>query len=183
MGLRAVVVAISFLTLGLLAGCREVGELNMPPFPAADKNAGYADIALGPFALWLTSGLMPAGDPEAGQVRRILSGLKWVRVRSYKPAAGRPPEVEVAALRRQLASPDWSRLVQTHDQREGEDVEVYIAQDEHTIRGLAVLVTRPEQVTVVNVVGTIDPRDVRKLGEMAAHTGHKGGETVPVSEP
>lgn len=183
MGVRGVFVAISCLALGLLAGCREAGELDLPPFPDAARGDAYADIALGPFALWLSSSLMPEGDPDAGQVKRILSGLKWVRVRTFKPPAGSPPEAQMLSLRRQLAGPDWSRIVQTHDQRQGEDVEVYIAQDEHTIRGLAVLVTGPEKVTVVNVVGTIDPRDVRKLGEMAEHSAHKGGGAVPVIDP
>lgn len=183
MRVRAFSVWVSCLALGLLAGCREAGELELPAFPEAARSSGAADVALGPFALWVTSGLMPGDDPEAAQVKRILNGLKWVRVRSYKLTPDSAfPEAQIAALRQQLSGPGWSRIVQTHDQRQGQDVEVYLAQDQHAVRGLAVLSRSPQEVTVVNVVGTIDPRDIKQLGEMAEARAHPGNETVPAAE-
>jgi hypothetical protein len=183
MRVHAVLVVMSCLALGLLAGCREAGELDIPAFPEGAKSTASADVTLGPFALWLTRRLMSDGDPEAEQVKRIFQGIKWVRVRSYKLSPGSPlPQAEIAALRRQLSGPGWSRLAETRDKHQGEDVDVYVAQDEHAFRGLAVLCASPEEVTVVNVVGTIDPRDIKRLGEMAQAHAHNAGETVPVSE-
>lgn len=182
MRVRAVSMVISCIALGLLAGCRESGELDLSAFPQGARSGESADVSLGPFALWVTSGLMPDDDAEAAQMKRIMKGLKWVRVRSYKPSPDSPlPGQEMAALRQQLSAEGWSEVAQTHDQRAGQDVDVYIAHDGQSLRGLAVLSVSPEEVTVVNVVGTIDPRDIRRLGDLATAHAH-AGETVPVSE-
>jgi hypothetical protein len=178
MRIRAAALVTCCLALGLLAGCREAGELAIPPFPQTAMAAGSVDVTVGPMGLWLATRFMPNDDPDAEQVKRILMGLKSVRVRVYKIAPGSPLPVDaLASLRRQLSGPDWSPLVQSRDKRRDEDVDVYLAHDEHTVRGLAVIVTKPEEIAVVNVIGTIDARDVGRLREMAMHA-RKGGDTA-----
>ena len=177
MRVRSTAFAIGCLVLGLLAGCRDEGELSIPPFPETATAAGSIDITVGSMGLWMASAFIPDSDPNAQQVRHMLSGLKSVRVRVYKLTPGTPPPEEaLASLRRQLTGPGWSRLVQTRDKRQGEDVDIYVAQDGQAIRGLAVLVTKTEEITVVNVVGTIDSRDLGRLREMALHA-RKGGDS------
>jgi hypothetical protein len=73
-------------------------------------------------------------------------------------------------------------MVQMHDKRNGEDVDVFIAQDEYAVRGLAVLSTSREEVTVVNIVGTIDPRDIQRLREMASEARDRSETSVRVKE-
>jgi hypothetical protein len=175
MRVRALVPAVSCLALGLLAGCREEGELALPSFPTAGQGAQSVDVAVGSFPLWLASTVMPENDPKTAQAKHILQGLKLVKVRSYTLGPGSPsPEAQIAELRRQLSAPGWSTLVQTHDRNKGEDVNIYLAQDGQVVHGLAVLAVSRREITIVNVVGTINPEDVAALTRMASHARKNG---------
>jgi hypothetical protein len=176
MHVRAFVPVASCLALGLLAGCREDGELSFPVLPpVAAQTTQSVDLALGPFALWLASVAIPENDPKTAQVKRILQGLKTVKVRSYKLTPGSPlPAAQIAALRSQLTAPVWSQLVQTHDRDKGEDVAVYLAQDAQEVHGIAVLATSRTEVTIVNVVGTIKLEDVAALSRIASEARKDG---------
>jgi hypothetical protein len=177
MHVRALVSAVTCVALGLLAGCREEGELAFPPFPpVAGETRGSVDLTLGPMALWVAGTVIPESDPDAAQVKRILAGLKSVRVRTYQLPSGSPfPEAQIAELRSQLAAPGWSPLVQTHNRAKGEDVAVYLSQDDNTVHGIAVLAIERGKVTIVNVVGTIRMEDVAALTKIAANA-RKGGD-------
>jgi hypothetical protein len=181
MHVRTFALALTCLSLGLLSGCREDGELSFPPFPeAAARTTGSVDLDLGPFALWAASSVMDDHDPQTGQVRQILQKLKSVKVRSYAISPDRPPpQAELASLRRQLSGPGWTPLVQTHERGGNEDVNIYIAQDEHAVHGLAVLATSPREVTIVNVIGTIERSDVARLTELLRNSRSRRAAGLP----
>jgi hypothetical protein len=182
MHVRNFALALTCLALGLLSGCREDGELSFPPFSAAAaRTAGSVDLDLGPFALWAASSVMNDQDPQTDQVRRILQKLKSVKVRSYAISPDNPPpQAELASLRHQLSGPGWSPLVQAHERGGNENVDIYIAQDEHAVHGLAVLATSPREVTIVNVIGTIERSDVARLTELLRHARGRGAAGLPV---
>jgi hypothetical protein len=118
--------------------------------------------------------MMMKGDrgEDAAQVNRMLAGLKSVRVRSYEFKSDFVySKSDIDAVRAQLTAPVWSQMVHTEDKDHNENVDIYVAFDDHTMKGLAVVTSEPREFTIVNVVGTIDLQDVAKLEQ---HFGVRG---------
>lgn len=104
-------------------------------------------------------------DPE---LKDLIAGLKLVRVRVY---AVTPETIEKllaagseASLR--LDRDGWERIVRVRD--EGEHVDVYFKPSRNTewIEGVLVIaVGEDDEAAFVNIVGTIRPEDVSRIGD------------------
>lgn len=108
-------------------------------------------------------------DPDAKQVKEIIKDLKGIYIRNFEfdePNQYSPSDVE--EVRRQLASPGWSRIVENHEKESGETNEIYMMKEENKIGGIAILVAGPKELTVVNIVGRID---LEKLGALEGKFG------------
>jgi hypothetical protein len=139
------------------------------PFAGLDKLAAAAsetvDVSLDTSLLALAARFLDGtGDEDEARVKAMLDGLKGVYVRSYEFGADRAfgPE-DVAAIRRQLAGPGWSRMAGVRSTRDRADVDVYLWMDGETIGGLGILATEPRRLTLVNIVGAIDLDQLRRL--------------------
>jgi hypothetical protein len=102
-------------------------------------------------------------DSDDEKVKKLLQGLKGVYVKSFtfeKDGAYTPADVE--SLRTQLRAPGWTKMVDVKS-KQGEDVEVFALLQGGTISGLAVIAMEPKELTIVNIVGTIDPQVIRDL--------------------
>ncbi len=103
-------------------------------------------------------------DPDDEKVRKIIADLKGVYVKSFDfDAEGAYGEADVGPIRQQLRSPGWSRIIEVTSRREGKNVEVYILTNGTHIDAMAVLAFEPKQLTVVNIVGTVDLEKLSKL--------------------
>ena len=103
-------------------------------------------------------------DPDDEKVRKIIADLKGVYVKSFDfDAEGAYGEADVGPIRQQLRSPGWSRIIEVTSRREGKNVEVYILTNGGRIDAMAVLAFEPKQLTVVNIVGTVDLEKLSKL--------------------
>jgi hypothetical protein len=71
---------------------------------------------------------------------------------------------DVEELRTQLKAPGWARIVSSRSKRNGDNADVYLKTDAGQISGLAVIVTDPKELTIINIVGAIHPEDIRDLG-------------------
>ena len=124
-----------------------------------------ADVTLDGALLQLASMFMDSKDPDEAKVKNILSGLKGVYVRSYKFAkAGEYTDADIQAIRAQLKG--WSQVVSV--QKAEENIGVFLKLDGKKIQGLVVLAAEPKELTVVNIVGSIDLEQLRDL------SGHLG---------
>ena len=56
------------------------------------------------------------------------------------------------------------RLVGVHSNKNGDNADVFLKTGGDKVTGLAVLVAEPKELTIVSIIGTIDPEDVRALG-------------------
>ena len=52
--------------------------------------------------------------------------------------------------------------------KQGDNAEVYFMGTESNIQGLAIIVTDPKELTVVNIVG---PIDIEELSKLSGHMG------------
>ena len=63
-----------------------------------------------------------------------------------------------------LKGPEWLKIVNVESKRhDGDNVGVFVKTDGNQMQGLVILCFEPEQLTVVNIVGVIDPAQVRSL--------------------
>lgn len=108
-------------------------------------------------------------DADFDQIQRVFNEITSVTVRSLKFDAPVQPGTELDDLRRQLASPAWSPLVQAHDRDKSEDVGIYLAYGERVVHGLVILAVSPRQVTLVHVQGRLEPSRVAEIRRTFEH--------------
>lgn len=159
-------------TLALIAACLPVvalaagPQLNLPPFSHLHHLATDSiDISLGPGALGLAARLLAYDDSADAQTRELVRGLKGVYIRSYEFSGDDLyPAADIDAVREQLSGPEWNRLTQVR-QSDGEKVDIYVCMTNDKISGLAVIASDRRNFTIVNVVGSLDLRQLGKLGQ------------------
>lgn len=108
-------------------------------------------------------------DAKAREVAGAIEGLEAVYVRVYEFASdGQWAESDIADIRRQVAEPGWSRVVNVFNRAEGRKVEVHLRVSAGKVGGLVVLATEPRQLAVVNMIGDVD---VQKLASLQGQFG------------
>ena len=76
---------------------------------------------------------------------------------------GQYSESDLKALRSQLRSPEWSSVVDIREKTES--VTVYMKIDGGAkAQGMVVIAAEPKELTVVQIVGSIDPSTLGALG-------------------
>jgi hypothetical protein len=137
-------------------------QLKIPDFShLRQKAVDSVDISLDGLLLNIVKKVARDDDDE---VMSILSDIKSLRVRNFEfDSAGAYSRSDVESVRKQLASPGWSALVQAHNRESQEDVDVYINTDGEKILGLAVVACDPRSFTIVNIVGNIDIDKLAKI--------------------
>jgi hypothetical protein len=108
-------------------------------------------------------------DSEAEQLKEVLKGVKGIYVKNFEfDEPDQYSQADVEAIRAQLSGPGWSRIVESSNRRSHEHDEIYIMKQGDAIAGMAVLVAETRELTVVNIVGTID---IEKLSQIEGHFG------------
>ena len=126
-----------------------------------DRLAGVAgetvNITIDPAMLKLAGGLLANGRQNDAVVA-MLNDIEGIYIRSFEFEQEHAyASADVDAVRRQLAAPGWSRLVEVDGRQEAELVQIYSWRDGDVPGGLAILVAEPKELTIVNIVGKIDP--------------------------
>jgi hypothetical protein len=105
-------------------------------------------------------------DPDEMQVKKLIGGIKGIYVRSLKfERAGMYSTADVDKIRALLKGPDWMKVVSVESTKKyGDNVGIFVRSDGKQMSGLVVLAFEPEELTIVNIVGVIDPAQVRSLG-------------------
>jgi hypothetical protein len=166
------------LLLPLMA-CAQGTQLDIPAFAGLKAKATESvDITIGPLLLGLAKMVMKSDHGEdTAEMRRVIAGLKSVRVRSYEFNSDFVySKSDIDAVRAQLVAPLWSQVVHSEDKDHNEDVDIYVALDDHAMQGMAIVSSEPREFTIVNIVGSIELQDVAKLqqhlGIRGAHVRH-----------
>jgi hypothetical protein len=143
-------------------------ELKLPDFSQLRHNAiDYTDVTIEGFLLRIARKF--AADDGDSEAMSILNDIKSVRVRAFEFGSDDAySSADLDAIRKQLAAPGWSALVQQRSREEHSNVDVYMNTDGDKILGIAVIESQPRSFTIVNVVGNID---FAKLTKMAGGLG------------
>lgn len=154
-----------------LPGVAQAGKLELKNLDKlADKAAEVNDVTLdGSLLQFAVTMMRKSDDPDAAQVVQLIKDLKGIYVKNFEfDSPGQYSQADVEAIRSQLTGPGWQRIVTSYSKRNGERDEVYLLKDGNKINGITVLVAEARELTVVNIVGAIDPE---KLGELSGHFG------------
>jgi hypothetical protein len=165
---------IAFLTACLAAGlafssgsaAADRGpNLDLPSFSHLQSKATeVVDITLGTWPLALASKLMDADDAQDAEVKKLLSGIKSIAIRSYEfDSDFAYSKEDVEAVRDQLSAPGWTQLAQVRKRNKAQEVDVYMALDGDHANGFAIVASEPRKFTILNVVGSIDLNQLAKL--------------------
>lgn len=130
----------------------------------ASKASETTEVTLNGRMLQLAAKFMnDEGDEEA---REMVKKLKGIYVRSFQfDSAGAYSDADIEAVRSQLKSPLWEKIVNVHSKRDGENAEIYFKGDNpDQIDGLVIIAADPKELTIVHIDGPLDPSEIEKIG-------------------
>ncbi len=133
----------------------------------APKAVEAVNIEIDGVLIKFAGSMLSDEDADERAVKELVAGLRGVYVRSYEfKSPGQFTEADVAAVREQLRAPGWSRVMDVKSRGlDFGDAEVYLATEGGRVEGFALVVVEPREVTVVNIVGSLDLDKLRKLGD------------------
>ncbi len=127
------------------------------------KAVETVDVTLDANMLGMAARFLSGEKADEAKVKKLIGNLKGVYVRSLRfDKAGEYSLATVDAVRSQLKTPEWSKVVDVHTKEE--NTGVYLKTDGKQVLGLIVLAAEPKELTLVNIVGAIDPEDLKDLG-------------------
>jgi hypothetical protein len=132
----------------------------------ASKAKESTDITLDSNLLKMAGGFLAGAgkDSKDGQtIQQLLSGLKAITVRSFEfnePGQYRMEELE--PIRAQLRNPGWSKIISSQSKEELS--EIYTRMENGKVAGFAIINAESKELTVVAIEGSIDLKDLSKLG-------------------
>ena len=118
----------------------------------------------GPMLRW-ASKFLSAEDPEEAKCAKLVANLKGIYVRSFefdKEGAYSPADVD--ALRSQLHSPVWSRVVGVRSERDGDNVDIFFRMEDDKMAGIVIIAAEAKELTFVNIVGPLEVDQLADLG-------------------
>jgi hypothetical protein len=147
-------------------------QLRLPSFEHLQHLAtDSVNITIGQVPLGIASwALGQSEDSNDREAQEVLRGLKSIYIRSFKFAADHQYSTsDIDAIRSQLSAPGWNALAQIHQHgEEAQNVDIYVSTDHEVVNGLVVVATGPRELTIVHIVGSVDPAKLASLG------GHLG---------
>lgn len=125
-------------------------------FPGlADRADDVVDITLDANLLKLASKFLSGDDADERAVREMIAGLQGIYVRSYTfPRDGEYDRAIPGRVKSQLG-PTWQPLVTVRSKTK-ENVNIYADMRGEKIHGLVIIAAEPRELTIVNIVGSID---------------------------
>jgi len=159
----------------LLAGLAPAQQIKWNYDKLAARASDSTEVTLDGALLRQAAKFLSNQGDEA-QAKKVVAGLKGIYVRSFEfKKPGEYTKEDVDAFRAQIHAPEWQKIVDTHSKEDGEDTEVYLKSGAgDTIDGLAIISAEPKELTLVNIVGTVD------LASLSALSGHFG---IPEVDP
>jgi hypothetical protein len=138
---------------------------------ALDKLSSRAksvvNVTLDEDKLKFASAFLSNEDTNQEAAKTLVGGLKSINVRVFefdKPGSFASSDMD--AIRSQLRTPGWSKLVEARD---GDEIaEVYMYSKGKDLGGITVIAGEKLELAVVNIVG---PVDLKTLGSLAGKFG------------
>jgi hypothetical protein len=155
--------ALFFILISAAAAQQPNGLLQFDWDKLAAKAVEKTDINLDGPMLRMGSSFLSQGKGDAGKLKQVVEGLTGVYVKTFEfDKEGQYSEADVNALRSQLRSPDWSIVVDSKEKHENSAI--FMKTDGKQVQGLVIIAAEPKELTVVQILGSIDPSMLSELG-------------------
>ena len=176
--MKTLVIVACALLIPAAASAQD-GRIN---FDLLDKLAARAsekqEVSIDASMLASYMPFLPTG-PQTNAAKQALSELKGLFVRHYEFGNDKAYSMDdVNALRKQLLTPSWSKIVSNEEKGQGgnwELQEIYLFQPGGKASGIVIISAEPGELSVVNIIGPIDFEKLRNLN------GIFGIPRIPVS--
>jgi hypothetical protein len=133
----------------------------------SEKAARVTDVTLDGSLLQFAVNLIEkvdAEDKDVDQLKSIVKNLKGIYIKSFEfDEASQYSKGDIDAIRSQLTSPRWTKIVQSIEKRRNEYDEIYLLKNGDRVAGVVILVAEARELTVVNLVGEIPMDKVASL--------------------
>ena len=128
------------------------------------KASEVVSVTLDAPLLGLAARFLDDNKPEDAAAKQLVAGLKGVYVRSFKfDTDFAYPRADVEALRKQLLAPGWQPLVEVRSLKAQTHTDIYISMEGGRANGLVIIASEPRELTIVNIVGSIDLQKLHRL--------------------
>ena len=129
----------------------------------AVKASQVVDVNLDERLMQFAAKFLDNKDVDEAAVKKMVNGLKGIHVKVLEfDTEGQYSTADVEALRSQVRTAPWSRIVGITSKKET-NVEVYLLMKGPEVGGLAVIAFGPKELMVVNIVGPVDLDKLSKL--------------------
>jgi hypothetical protein len=139
------------------AGQSQNGRLQLTNLDKlSSKAANVTEVTLdGPMLEMAAKFIAMDEDKGDAELVAIIKNLRGIYVKSFEfDEANQYSAADVDAVRKQLAAPGWSCIVNVR-KRTGERNEVYLLKDGEKVAGVTILVAEARELTIVNIVGAV----------------------------
>ena len=168
-----------FVMITCAAAQESGGRLQFDWSKLAAKAVEKVDVNLEGPMLEMASKFLSDGKGDESKIKRLIEGLKGVYVKTFTfEKEGEYSEADVNAIRAQLRTPEWTNIINAQEKRES--VGVYIKMNGKQPEGIVVVAAEPKELTVVQILGPIDPS---MLSEMGGKFGIPKMEMGPKPKP
>jgi hypothetical protein len=164
---KTMFVCIMILTIASGASAQDARICRIPVNleRLASKAAEVVDVTMDSNMLQFAGHFLNKKKPDEAHVQKLLSNIRNLCVRSFQFDKDRQyTDEDAEALRSQLRTPVWSRIVGVRSKRGGDNVDVYLRTEQGVITGLTVIAAEPKELTFVHIDGVIDPEQLSELG-------------------
>ena len=119
------------------------------------------DVNLQGPVLEMASRFLGAGDDA--KIKQVVQSLKCVYVKSFTfDKEGQYTEADLNEIRSYVRGADWSKIVDVQEKHESSSI--YLKTDGKQSQGFVVISAEPKELTVVQIIGPIDPSMLSDLG-------------------
>lgn len=127
----------------------------------ADRAKEVVEVTLDGPLLRVAAKFLSGDDPDERAAREVVTKLQGIYVKSYTfDNEGEYDMAIVEKLRAQVST--WKKIV-TVREKSRETNDVYVDMRGEEVVGLAIINAEPRELTVVNIVGTIDLDKLSKI--------------------
>ena len=138
-------------------------DIKIPPGLVA-RAVEKVDVTLDSNMLQLAGKFLSDSKGDEADVKKLLGGLKSIYVRTFEyEKPGEYSQADVESVRAQFRGPGWTRIAGVESKKESEDAEVFLMSANGQIGGFAVIAAGPKEVTIVSILGSIDPSQIGTL--------------------
>jgi hypothetical protein len=145
---------LSFFLLISCAGAQQ--QLQFDWSKLAAKAVEKVDVTLEGPVLEMATKFLSSDKGDEAKIKQLVQGLKGIYVKSFTfDKEGQYSEADLSAIRSQLRAPEWSKIVDVQEKHESTGI--YLKMNGKTADGIVVLAAEATELTVVQIIGPIDP--------------------------